>query len=439
MTLRRLLPAVVLCALAVLAAACTGGNQTFHVELSRTHNLFVESPVKVMGVEVGHVTALDAPEGAGAVVATVRVDGDVDVPAEASARLIQGTVLGERFIQLEPPYEGGETLEDGATIPMERTQVPAEFDELLASLEEFLGGLPAEEVDRFLVNVAEILAGRGEQLGTTLQATSDALDTLRANDEELVSLLVGVADLTETLATRDTELRALLSDYASLSSTLAAERDTIDLALSESARVLVEVEDLLEEQGERLGANTEVLARIGRTVDRNHTELRRAVVGQAELYRHAERVFDRERNWLPLINHDDDMGRLISERLAARFAGLCERAGIEECASDDFWEQELPVRVCLDPLLPCLPPEGEEDEGVPFALAVQDATERVPELEEELGETTSPEELLDAPAADASTEDGAPDGDDEADDTDDERRSSALEELLGGSLGGGGR
>lgn len=429
MTPRRLALLVVLLALCWLATACTGGgNQTFHVELERTHNLFVDSPVKVLGVEVGRVAALDVPEGSGAVVATVRVSEEVDVPAEATAHLIQGTVLGERFIQLDPAYTEGDTLEDGATIPMERTRTPAEFDELLASLEDFLGGLPAEEVDRFIVNVAEILAGRGEQLGTTLEQTSHALEALRANDDELVSLLVGVADLTETLASRDAELRGLLGDYASLSGTLAAERDTIDLALSEAARVLVEVEDLLDEQGERLGASAEVLTRIGRTVDRNHTELRRAVVGQAELYRHAERVFDRERNWLPLINHSEDMGRLISERLAARFAGLCERAGLGECAAPDFWESELPVRVCLDPLLPCVLPEGAQ-EGVPFGEAVEDATELVPELEDELAE---PEVTDD--------EEAAPDRQAEPDDAPaepDEPSRSALEELLGGALGGG--
>ena len=433
MMLRRLLPLAVLLALATLAAACTGGgNQTFHVELARTHNLFVDSPVKVMGVEVGRVSALEVPEGQGAVVATVRVDSDVDVPADATANLIQGTVLGERFIQLDPPYTDGERLEDGATIPMERTQTPAEFDELLSSLEEFLGGLPAEEVDRFIVNVAEILAGRGEQLGTTLEATSDMLETVRANDDELVSLLVGVADLTEMLATRDAQLRGLLEDYASLSGTLAAERDTIDLALSQSARLLVELEDLFEAQGERLGASTEVLARIGRTVDRNHGELARAVVGQAELYRHAERVFDRERNWLPLINSDEDLGRLISERLATRFAGLCERAGIEECATPDFWGDELPVRVCLDPLLPCVPPDGEQ-EGVPFAVAVQQATERVPELEQELGDAEDPDELL----GDTADDHDAGTTEEAEDEPDEQAPRGALEELLGGSLGGG--
>lgn len=432
MSARRLLLPGLLLGLALLAAGCLGSStQTYHVELARTHNLFAGSPVKVLGVEVGRVESLESPAGDEAAVATVRVDGTVDVPADVTAQLVQGTVLGERFIQLDPPYSGGERLEDGGTIPLERTRVPAEFDELLASLETFLDGLPPEEVDRFVVNVAETLAGRGEQLGQTLESTSEALEVLRANDDELVDLLSGVADLTETLRTRDQELRALLDDYAELTGTLAAERDTIDVAISETARLLVEIEDLMAQEGERLAAGTEVLTRLGRTLERNEGELARAVVGQAELYRHAERTFDRERNWLPLINHSDDLPRLIGERLANRLAGLCERAGLPECDRAEFWQDELPEGVCLEPLLPC---DSDGDGGVPFAVAMDGAIERVPELEDELGR--DPPE---PPPDDAGSADGAGSADEASSEpgTDEGGDRSALEELLGGPLGGG--
>lgn len=433
---RRLLLLAALVALAVLAAACRGeGPGEFDIELARTHNLFVGSPVKVLGVEVGEVRRLESPQGGETVVATVHVDRDVQVPADATAKLVQGTVLGERFIQVDPPYTGGPTLETGATIPIERTAVPAEFDELLASLAEFLEGLPPEEVDRFLVNVAETLVGQGEQLGRTLESTSEMVEVLRENDDELVDLLVGVADLTETLGSRDAELRALLGDYAQLTGTLSDERDTIDLALAESARLLVEVEDLLSEQGERLGADVEVLTRVGRTIDRNHEELARAIHGQSELYRHAERVFDVDRNWLPLVNQGEDYPRLISERLAHRFAGLCERAGLPDCDSPDFWASELPVRVCLDPLLPCEVPDGEEP-GVAFGEAVGDAIERVPGLKDENAGSDAPGAALEDLADDAPPAAG---GDATGDAGADGRatRGGALEQLLGGGLVGG--
>jgi phospholipid/cholesterol/gamma-HCH transport system substrate-binding protein len=437
MTRRRLLPLVsTLLAVALLAGACRGGEgpMELDVELARAHNLFAGSPVKVMGVEVGSVHRLRSPAGSEAAVATVRLDRDVVLPEDVTAKLVQGTVLGERFIQLDPPYTEGPTLDRGATIPLERTAVPAEFDELLSSLEAFLEGLPADEVDRFLRNVADTLVGQGDRLGESLEATARAVEVLRERDDDLVELIVGAADLSETLAGRDAQLRALLTDYSQLTGTLATERDAIDLALAEAARLLVEVEDLLEEQGERLGANVEVLTRVGRTIDRNHTELERTVVGQAELFRHAERVFDRERNWLPLINHAEDLGRVISERLSARLAGLCDRAGLAECASLDFWTAQMPARVCLDPLLTCEIPEGEEP-AAGLGGAMDTALQRVPELEDEL----APPEPREPAADDEERDEDEAASRGTADEDAANGGGGALGELLGGALGGGGR
>lgn len=452
---RRLAVVAMACALAVLATACVGGGvRTVEAELTRAHNLFPGTAVKVRGVEVGQVADVAAPESEPVAVATLRLDGDVALPAEATARVVQGSVLGERFVQLGPEAidpDDGPTLADGDRIPVERTEVPAEFDELLSSLEEFLDGLPPEELDRFLTETAATIEGQGEDLGRALSATADAVEVLREEDDALVTLLERVADVTETLGSRDQRLRELLGDYAELSGALAEEREVLDAALAESARLVVELEDLLAEQGERLGASTEVLTRVLQSVDRNRDQLVRAVHGQAELYRHGERVFDRTRNWLPLINQSADLPRLVSERLAARFAGLCERAGLGECALPAFWEQELPVRVCLDPLLPCEVPDGEEP-AAGLDEAITDAAEAAPGLEEELLADTAAQEAERA-AGETSEGDGGAgeDGDDGRDgrdgqddgsgrdDGDDgaDAGGSGLADLLGGALTGG--
>ena len=48
------------------------------------------------------------------------------VPANASAVILNPTLVASRSIQLEPPYKGGPVLADNAVIPDERTQVPTE-------------------------------------------------------------------------------------------------------------------------------------------------------------------------------------------------------------------------------------------------------------------------------------------------------------------------
>lgn len=377
--------ALVAAALALLlAGGCSllgvPDGASFEVELVRANNVFAGSPVRVLGVDVGTVVAVESPSDRRGAVASIRLDRGRQLPADVTAHVVQGSLLGERFIELDPPYTDGPQLADGAVIPLERTGVPAEFDEVLASLDRFLTALPPEEVDRFVRNAATTLESRGDDLGRTLETTAAAVAALAENDEELVDLVTGVADLSEALGSRDAELRGLLTDYASLAGTLADERDAVDATLAEVARLTVAVGDLLEEHGERLGADVEVLARLGRTLERNRGEIERLVRGQADLFETAERVFDRERNWLPLVNHSSDLPRLVEERLAARFAGLCARIGRDDCADVAFWSSELPVGVCLDPLFPCELPDDEDAELIGLGEALERAIDEVPEL-----------------------------------------------------------
>jgi hypothetical protein len=120
--------------------------------------------------------------------------------------------------------------------------------------------------------------------------------------------------------------------------------------------------------------------------------------------------------------------RLVSERLASRLTGLCARAGLDGCDDLERWVDDLPERVCLEPLLPCIDPDGE---AVPFAEAIEDVLDAVPALEAELGDPDLDEREPD--------EHPQPDGDaeDAGDDVEEvpERGSSALGELFGGLLG----
>lgn len=149
-------------ALAVLAAACSilPGQQAtadtvFTGVFPRTANLFVGSEVRVLGLAVGQVTAIQALGDR--VEVEMAVDGDRDYPADATVTLQPVSLLGERFAQIDPPYTAGPTLESGAVIPLQRTGIPAEVDEVLRSFEDFLGSLDAGA----LSDLIDVLADTG--------------------------------------------------------------------------------------------------------------------------------------------------------------------------------------------------------------------------------------------------------------------------------------
>jgi phospholipid/cholesterol/gamma-HCH transport system substrate-binding protein len=367
----------VLLALAVLASACgvLPGNGSYEVaaELTRSYNLFPGSPVRVLGVDVGRIVDLEVEPGRSTVRVVMRIDDEVDLPEDASAIVVPESLLGERYVQL-PAYTDGPRLEAGSVIPVERTSVPYEFDEVLEGLNDFVGGLDGPEVGRFVDNLAEVLDGQGEQLGRTIDRAHEAIGVLKNNDDELVALASRLADLNATLGTRDQQIARIIQDFDLLARSLVDDAGDLDAALRGVVRLTTELDGLLAENADRLGSDIEVLTRVGRTAQRNLDNLSLAVLGSAELFRHAERVVDRERNMLPLQNQTWQLVPALTESIVFRLQGLCFGAGLseEECASDLLMDL-LGGAVCAPPMVICT------EDSVPVEEALVNLLTEAPE------------------------------------------------------------
>ena len=372
--------AAIFALLSILASACGvfgSDGYTVQAEFPRTFNIFPGSPVRVLGLDVGSISRIDVSPDSDVVTVTMHIDEDVDIPVDVNAIVVPESLLGERYVQLDPPFGGGEVLAAGDTIPVERTQVPFEFDEVLEGLNQFVGGLDEEDVGRLMDNLADILDGQGEQLGRTIDAAHGAIGVLRDNDDELIELAGRLADLNETLATRDEQIGEVIQDFAALSKSLADDRIEIDRALDGLVRVTDEVGRLLQVHRTDLEYDFEVLTRVGRTAQRNLDQLSLMILSSAELYRHADRVVDRQtHNWLPLQDHFGELAGQIEDRLLDRVMHLCiGTLGEENCESGSI--EDIIGQVCL-PLLPC-----EEQQG---AISLQQALEEIARTHPELGE-----------------------------------------------------
>lgn len=417
-----------LLALALLAGGCAampgGGDYTVTAELERSFNVFPGSPVRVAGVDVGTVEEVVVPDGATHVEARLRVREGTEIAADGQATVIPESLIGERYVQLEGlENEDGATLEDGATIPLDRTLVPYEFDEVLDNLNQFVGGLESDEFGRMLTNFAEVLDGQGGQLGSTIDEAHRAVGTLADNDQELVDLASRLSDLNETLATRDEQLGSVIDDFDTLMGSLAGDRVEIDAALDGLVRVTDELARLLETNRATLEEDIATLTRVGRTAQRNLDYLSLGVLSGAELFRHAERIIDRERNWIPLQTQLTALVPQLTDSLISRLQGLCLGAGLEEgtCATD-LLEDLVGGLVCAPPVVPCRVEEDEEP-----ALPIEDALQNIIEAEPELGaaitdqleENQQSRDEDDDPSGDAPAGDDDPDGADPGASSDD--------------------
>jgi phospholipid/cholesterol/gamma-HCH transport system substrate-binding protein len=140
------------------------------------------STVRILGLPVGTIESVQ-PEGT-SVKVTMTVNGGVPVPANAAAVVVSASVVSDRYIQLTPPYTSGPQMASGAVIPVKRTLVPVEVDELYTSLQKLANDLGPNGVNKNgalsdAINVgAENLAGNGADYNQMNSQLGQATRTL---------------------------------------------------------------------------------------------------------------------------------------------------------------------------------------------------------------------------------------------------------------------
>jgi virulence factor Mce-like protein len=323
----------------------------FQAVFDRTNNLFVGSEVRILGVVKGQVLELE-PEG-DEVIALIEMEPDVDLPADVTVAVAPTSLLGERFLQLDPPYTGGPKLEANTVIQRESTSVAVDIDEVLHSFEKFLEGLDEETLAELVDVLAETLEGQGEGLNQLLDQGAQTVSVLRRSSDDLNGAVDQLADLNATVATRDAELGQLFSDLSVVMRTIADEGPQIIEGMRQLRRLTNELRPLTDEHADRLVTDLEILATSLSTVETNVERLGDVTRGGARLFTGAGRAIDYPNAMLRLDNEAENIPAVVGDRLINRLEGVCIRLGIDECSNEEFFEPLLPILTCIPNFQEC--------------------------------------------------------------------------------------
>ncbi|MGI5243912.1 MCE family protein [Dactylosporangium sp. CA-139066] len=260
--------AALVVAAAVLALHGSGGPppRRLVAHFTRTVGIHPGSSVRVLGVRVGEVVAV-TPQGS-----TVRVDMRYDagwpLPAGAQALIVPPSVVSDRYVQLTPAYTGGPTLADGADLPVERTAVPLEIDDIYRALDDFNralgpGGANADGALTDLVAAGKAnLEGNGDDLHAALAGLDRAFATVADGRQDLFGTLVNLQAFTTALARSDAQVRLFNQRLADVAGQLAGERDDLAAALHGLATALSQVTGFIRDNRDALKSNVDALADV---------------------------------------------------------------------------------------------------------------------------------------------------------------------------------
>ncbi|MGW1427978.1 MCE family protein [Streptomyces sp. NPDC002431] len=182
-------------------------------EFADVLSLAPQASVKVNDVAVGRVTRISLSSDSWNAKVTMRVNGKVELPANAYAHLEQSSLLGEKYVQLSAPANGAAPghLADGDRIPLARTNRNPEVEEVFGALSMLLNGGGVNQLKTITTELNKALSGREPEVRSMLRRVDTLVTNLDDHKKDITDALDGVNRLSATLATRKQDVGTVLT------------------------------------------------------------------------------------------------------------------------------------------------------------------------------------------------------------------------------------
>ncbi|HYR12813.1 MAG TPA: MCE family protein, partial [Mycobacterium sp.] len=179
------------------------GSYTIHAQLPDVVVIQQNTRVRVADVNVGNVTKIEVQDWHALV--TMRIDGNVHLPANSTAKVGQTSLLGSMHIELAPPTDEppqGE-LKDGSVIPLSRAGTYPTTEQSLASVSILLNGGGLGQLQEINQAFAKALVGRENDMRSLLNQLDTFISALNAQTDDIIAATEHLNSLAGQVAAKD--------------------------------------------------------------------------------------------------------------------------------------------------------------------------------------------------------------------------------------------
>ncbi|WP_134429647.1 virulence factor Mce family protein [Mycobacterium ulcerans] len=279
-------------ALAVAVSGCSGwrglnslplpgvqgggpGSFTIQAQMPDVDNIEPNSRVRVGDVNVGTVTKIER-QGWHALV-TMKLNSNVELPANATATLGQTSLLGSLHIELAPPTdvppEGN--LREGSLIPLSSSKAYPSTEQALAATAMLLNGGGIGDIYDITEALSTAFTGRENDLRSLIEQLDEAIGHLDDQKGDIIAAAESLNNLMAQLAAQRPVLDKALRTIPDALAVLKNERENLADALTQLGRFSAlaadsvnQTKDALVQELKDLGPTLESLANAGPALTR---------------------------------------------------------------------------------------------------------------------------------------------------------------------------
>ena len=236
------------------------GHLTIYVQMPDTLALNTNSRVRVADVWVGTVRDIRLKNWIATL--TLDVDPSVKLPANATAKIGQTSLLGTQHVELAPPKNPSpQPLKSGATIGLLNSSAYPTIERTLASIAVILTGGGITNLDVIQTEILNILDGHVDQVHEFLSRLDTFTAELNRRRDDLTRAIDSTNQLLAIIADHNDTLDRVLTDIPPLIRHFADTRELFGDAIESLGRFSDAADRALSDTRPNLHQNLESLQR----------------------------------------------------------------------------------------------------------------------------------------------------------------------------------
>jgi phospholipid/cholesterol/gamma-HCH transport system substrate-binding protein len=208
------------------------GSYTIQAQLPDVANIQQNSRVRVGDVTVGNVKKIER-QGWHALL-TMTINGDVDLPANAIAKVGQTSLLGSLHVELAPPVgvapEG--KLHEGSLIPLSSGATYPSTEKTLAAISMLLNTGGIGDIQDITKSLSTAFAGRESDLRSLLEQIDKFTNYANAQTGDIIAATQSLNDLVGQLSDQKPVIDRAVRTIPDALAVLKDQRDNLAYALT---------------------------------------------------------------------------------------------------------------------------------------------------------------------------------------------------------------
>ncbi len=252
------------------------GSTEYKAEFVDATGVVQGDDVRIAGVRVGAVEDVEVVDRTRALV-TFSVDEGTPITGATTANIRYRNLVGQRFISLGEGIGDAAPLEEGATIPVERTSPALDLTVLFNGFKPLFQALSPSDLNQLSYEIIQVFQGEGGTLEGLLASTASVTQTLARRDQVIGALIDNLNAVLENLGDRDQELTRLIETFRTFIGGLKQDRQAILGSLEGVSELSVETAGLIAGIREPFVEDIKQLRRFAGNIDANKAELDRAL------------------------------------------------------------------------------------------------------------------------------------------------------------------